>query len=83
VAGASSESRSVWSLCERLNVSTPFGCHLFVSCQAVGSHLLNKSPPQKQQLPLVAQALIDALTAQGPPRAFANPGAGARGRRRV
>jgi hypothetical protein len=27
-----------------LNVSMPFGCHLFVSCQAaVGSHLLNIS----------------------------------------
>jgi hypothetical protein len=24
-------------------LSMPFGCHLFVSCQAVGSHLLNRS----------------------------------------
>ena len=31
----------------------------------------------------VAQALIDALKARGPPLAFANAGAGARGRCRV
>jgi hypothetical protein len=29
--------------CGCLNVSMPFGCHLFVSCQAVGSHVLDKS----------------------------------------
>ena len=67
--------------CGCRNVSMPFGCHLFVSCQAaVGSHLLNSLA---EELPRVAQALIDALKARGSPRAFTNAGAGARGRRRA
>jgi hypothetical protein len=39
--------------------------YLFVSCPAAGRAALAQYPPPKKQLPRVAQALIDAITAWG------------------
>jgi hypothetical protein len=56
---------------------------IFSSVAKPSDRTCSISLTKKPQLPRIAQALIDALRARGAPRAFANPGAGARGRRRV